>query len=346
MNPDLYTKLAYGAARLMDLDIPHPEIAARTGLTEDNVRAVEDWANDTPVLPVRTQGALTATESLVLQVLIAATEAKLSTGQPKVDIGAETIQGLADTFGAHSDLEMGVVVENLVMKGYLKRRPDTQLLYIPSEENEVEPEFLGPETDDPGVELLDPKAWEGPPSRLVNEFLEQDPSASLLRRILRKDTLRVLMHMDDFRAILDRTAAAGPTGFQERARWPHPGSVYIELQKALPEGAEDYLRVVHGIIITQDFGDDTRGVMIPNTKKDGPGLTGVGLNIKTGELMGVFRPVTAPEETAGLVHGLVAFLTDENNEIVEMPLSRTARRRMERNGQSNPWHVVRRRSGH
>ena len=38
-------------------------------------------------------------------------------------------------------------------------------------------------------------------------------------------------------------------------------------------------------------------------------------------------------------------VTDENNEIVEMPLRRSQRRRLQQSGAPNPWHVVQPRRG-
>ena len=125
---------------------------------------------------------------------------------------------------------------------------------------------------------------------------------------------------------------------------PHAGPIYIELTEASSELPEEYSGFVHSFIITQDYGDDVRTVMIPNNLEDGPGTIGVGLNIKTGEIIGIFGPETKWERAIELVRHLVTFLTDENNEFVELPLSQSQRRRLQRSGQPNLWHVVRRRS--
>ena len=152
------------------------------------------------------------------------------------------------------------------------------------------------------------------------------------------------MDMDDFWVIFNQSLEEEPTGFKENARWPHPGRIYIELSETLPEGPEEYPGVVHGFIITQDSGDDTRGVVIPAIKEGWLGTVGVRLNIKTGAITGG-GPGIHRNPMTELVRRLAAFLADENTEIVEMPLSRKARRRLQKSGQLNPWHVARRRRG-
>ena len=214
------------------------------------------------------------------------------------------------------------------------------------------PEDEDEEDDEPGVEFLDPGAWEGPPSRLLAELLEQDrsdeeemPEGSILHYILRKDTLRVLMETGEFMAILDQIMAEGPTGVKEDARWPCSSPIYIELTEASPELPEEFRGFVHSYIITEDFGDDTKGVIFPNSLKDGPGTTGVMINTKTGEISGLFGSEGKLDLAIKLARGLVTFVTDVNYEFVEMPLNRRARRRLQRSGQPNPWHVVRCRKG-
>ena len=347
--------VAYRVIRLIDLHTPHAEIAAKTGLTEPYVREIEAWTRDVADLSDRTRGALTTTEALVFWYLRYSAVVTGRAGQTLEVFGAEDFFEMVQEFGAETTSEIAEVLESLRGKGILESLIGTTYLDILPEEYQGDPEELDDEPDpqepeDDSKVFL--RAWEGPPSRLVTEILnrdlsdEQETSAeSPLYYILRKDTLRVLLDMDDFRAILNQTMTEEPTGVKEDARWPHPGPIYIELSEALPEGPEEYLGVVHGFIITDDYGDDTRGVMIPNTREDGPGTAGVGFNIKTGAIIGMFGPVVHWEQITELFRRLAAFLTDENNEIVEMPLSRSQRRRLQKSGQPNPWHVVQRRRG-
>ena len=209
-----------------------------------------------------------------------------------------------------------------------------------------------PDPDRPEVEFLDPRAWGGPPSRMVTEILNRDltgPDATmaiaLLYQILRKDTLRVLMDMSDFWPIFERTAAGGSAGFRKDAKWPHRGPIYMELPEALPDNPREYLGVVHGFVIADGTGDDTRGVVIPGTRKGQVRALGVTLNIKTGEVMNDNGPEFTVNQLTDRIRGLALFLADANNEIVEMTLSRRAVRRLRRSGAPNPWHVVRRRGG-
>ena len=59
MYLDIQIPLAYRVARLIDLNTPRTRIAARTGLTENEVRDVEAWTKEN--LPDRAHGELTAT---------------------------------------------------------------------------------------------------------------------------------------------------------------------------------------------------------------------------------------------------------------------------------------------
>ena len=354
MNQKTNLPVAYRVIRLIDLQTPHPEIAARTGLTENYVREIEAWTRDLADSSDRTRGALTTTETLVFWYLRYTAIVTGQAGRPLEVFGAEDFFEMVQEFGAETTQEIAEVLESLRGKGILESLIGTSYLDILPEEYQDDPEELGDEPDpqEPETNLLDPRAWEGPPSRLLTELLEQDRSddqettvESPLHYILRKDTLRILMETGEFMAIIDRIMEEGPTGVKERARLPHAGPIYIELTEASPEFPEGYSGFVHSFIITQDYGDDIRTVMIPNNLEDGPGTIGVGLNIKTGEIIGIFGPETKWERSIELVRHLVTFLTDENNEFVEMPLSRSQRRRLQRSGQPNPWHVVQRRRG-
>ena len=369
MNPEINLQLAYRVTKLIDLQTPHQEIAASTGLTEDDVREIEAWARDAPDLSAQPQGTITATEALVLQIFCHLAGNTPPTKMMVEAYGAELIQslgeGLVSTVGdeylvnfpsirdedpddEHPDpLELEDGMESLGRKGVLQSLIRTKFPDILSEEHDEEPDPQKLETD-----LLDPRAWEGPPSRLLTELLEQEqeqsddqerPNDTTLYYILRKDTLRILMETGEFMAILDRIMEEEPTGVKEDARWPHSGPIYIELTEASPEMPEGYSGFVHSFIITEDYGDDIRTVMIPNNLEDGPGTIGVGLNIKTGDIIGIFGPEAKWERAIKLVRHIVTFLTDENNEFVEMPLSRSQRRRLQRSGQPNPWHLVRHR---
>ena len=69
------------------------------------------------------------------------------------------------------------------------------------------------------------------------------------------------------------------------------------------------------------------------------------INTKTGAISGLLGSEGKLDLAIELARGLVAFTTDVNYEFVEMPPNRTARRRLQRSGQPNPWHVVRHRKG-
>ncbi|MYE39067.1 MAG: hypothetical protein F4X27_02400, partial [Chloroflexi bacterium] len=63
-------ELAYRVTKLIDLNTPHQEIAAKTGLDEDHVRQVEEWAKRVPDIPSsEDHDTFTATQILVLQYL-------------------------------------------------------------------------------------------------------------------------------------------------------------------------------------------------------------------------------------------------------------------------------------
>ena len=75
MTPDITLELAYRVARLIDQGIPLPEIAVRTGLTEEEVGEVVAGTLDAPDLPPQVRSILTATEALVLRCILTAVEA-------------------------------------------------------------------------------------------------------------------------------------------------------------------------------------------------------------------------------------------------------------------------------
>ena len=339
---------AYRVIRLIDLHTPHPEIAACTGLTEDDVRAIEAWVKAFENLSPQTRGSITATEALVLWYFRYVAAITAPDGQMLGVFGAESHSRMVQDLGAETTSEIAEVVESIRGKNFLD--PLIGTVYqdiLPGGDEDGD----DPDPEEPEVELLDPSAWEGPPSRLLAELLDQDLSGELERDdktnlfyILSKDTLRILMDTGEFIAILGQMIKE-PGGAWEDARWPHSGPIYIELSEAAPQLPAEYLGSVHSFIISEEYRDDIRGVMIPNTREDGPGTITLGLNTKTGAITGLFGPETLWDQAILLARGLVAFVTDVNYEFVEMPLSRRARRRLQRSGQPNPWHVVRRRKG-
>ena len=343
MNPELNLPLLYRTARLIDLQIPHPEIAARTGLTQDEVREVEAWALGlSDQLSARGLGALTATESLILWYLSRWAGTAARAGESAERLRADQAREMVEAFGAEETSQIAEAMDSLAERGILRPLMGVSFSDLLSEEEDG---FEVPE-----VELLDPRAWEGPPSRMVAELLveeaskwEETPELTLIYRILRKDTLRVLIDTGEFIAILDQVAKQESTGFRADARWPNPGPIYIELTGDLPEIPEEDKEVIHSYIISEDSGDGTRIVMIPTDTPDGSAATSVMLNTRTGEITGLFGEEREWGTAIEMSRRLIAFLTDENYEFVEMPLSRTARRRLQRSGAPNPWHVVQRR---
>ena len=361
MTPDISFKLAYTVAKLIDLNTPPPEIASRTGVAENDVRDMETWTRDMSDYSSELgHGAITATETVVLRYI---GRWKLTNNeqllirmfrQPPIDdtrareilddLGPSDRLEMAEALGAEDTGEIAQVLDSLAARKITGDLMGASLLASLYEEDEY---------DDSGaqeVELLDPETWEGPPSRMVAELLVEEaskwketPELTLIYRILRKDTLRVLMDTGEFIAILDQVAEQESTGFREDARWPNPGPIYIELTGDLPEIPEEDRELIHSYIISEDSGDGTRMVMIPTDTPDGLAAKSVMLNTRTGEITGLFGEEREWGTAIEMSRRLIAFLTDENYEFVEMPLSRSARRRLQRSGAPNPWHVVQRR---
>ena len=122
MNQDGNLPLAYIVTRLIDLQTAHPEIAAKTGTTENYVSEMEARTKDTTARLARADGTLTATETLLLRWLIydlAATAS--STGKMEGTFGTEdTVLGMAEAFGAETTLEIAEVMESLTGKGFFE----------------------------------------------------------------------------------------------------------------------------------------------------------------------------------------------------------------------------------
>ena len=138
MNQDGDLPLAYIVTRLIDLQTPHSEIAAKTGTTENYVREMEARTKETTAMLARAHGTLTATETLLLRWLISDLPATASsTGEIETTFGTEdTILDMAEAFGAETTLEIAEVMESLTGKGFFESLLET-----------------GPESPDLKVEL-------------------------------------------------------------------------------------------------------------------------------------------------------------------------------------------------
>ena len=367
MIPEISFKLAYSIAKLADLDTPISRMASSTGLPENDVIEFEAWARSLSICSAQNgYGTVTVTQAVALRYIgrwkLTGPEqgvVRLS-GQPLIaddrareimdNLGPDDQLEMAEAFGAEDPGEVAQVVDSLKAReipGELMGAALLDSLYVEDEDDEDD-DFEAPE-----IEILDLRAWEGPPSRLIPELLEKEaseweeaPELTFLHHILRKDTLRVLMDTGEFFATLDQIKEEESTGFGEDARWPSPGPIYIELTEPSPALPDEYRDAVHGYILSEDTGDGTRMVMFPSTTKDRATATSVMLNTRTGAVTGLFGEETLWDMAIDFATMLIAFLTDENYEFVEMPLNRTARRRLQRSGAPNPWHVARRRSGH
>ena len=337
MDQNASLPTAYNVIKLFDLNTSHSEIASRTGLTEDYVGEIEAWTkafeNSSPL----TRGAITATEGLVLWYFRDRAAISAPDGRMAGVFGTHDLSKMVQELGAETTSEITEVVESLRRKGILDHLIGSTYLDILPEE------------------FLDPQAWEGPPSRLLVQLLEQHPSGEqkgpddhILYFILRKDTLRILIDTGEFITIISQIIDEEATWVRDDARWPHFGPIYIELTEASPELPEEYSGAVHSYIITEDFRDDARSVLIPTTLEGEPGTTGAMFDLRTGQITGMFGPEERWERISELARYLIIFITDPNYEIVEMPLNRRSRRRLKRSGAPNPWHVVRRRgdTGH
>ena len=355
MKLEVNLPLAYRVVRLIDRNTPHPRIAARTGLSEGEVRDVEAWTKEG--LPDRAHRELTATETLVLRWLYYWAATEYASGELEPVFRGNTVWEMGDIFDTETFLEVSEAAKSLARQGFLEPLIGTELPDLLSEEDDDASDNEEHEdASNPGaleIDILGPTSWEGPQSRLVNEFLarglpdKQDRLAwKLFYQVVKTDTLRIMLDTDDYRAILGRDQEEGPAGAGEDALWPHHGSIYIELRESFPEDTEGYTGIVDGFIIREDSGAETKGFVILSIRHGLLEAIGVGFNLRTGEVTRDDgrrihgRPITE------LVRSLAAFVTDRNNEFVEMPLSRRVRRTLQRSGQPNPWHVVQRRSPH
>lgn len=334
---------AYRAAKLMDSQIPHQEIAARTGLTGDDVSSLEELAKDlSDSASADGYGGLTATEALTFSQLI---NLRYPAGRPGDifrGIGTTEVLSTVDAFEPEENREIAEILDSFIGKGILSSADGTRFVNLLSRasERDIDPDELE-------NLLLEYQAWEGPRSRLVDELQNPDLSGpdakmagALIYQVLGKDTLRIMMDLGDFQDILERTMAGEPSGVNEGFRWPHPRHTYIEFPGPLHIILGEDAGVLHGIIIIEESGQETKTVMIPATQEGWPGVMGVRLNIRTGAFTRLFGPAVQPDQIIELVRRLAFFVADERTEIVEMPLTRRARRRLRRSGQPNPWHVA------
>ena len=320
-----------------------PTIAARTRLTEGEVRDVEAWTKEN--LPVLSEGELTATEALMLRWLKYWAETEYASGELKAAFGGDTVLEMRTAFRVETIAEIRDVMKSAAEKGIFDSLAGTEFPVVFSEDLDDE---SGPEQ--PEQDCLHPNAWADPQSRLVNELLVRGLSDSqdrlawkLLYQIMKRNTLRILLDIADYRAILDRAQEDGPTSVNEDAQWPNPGSVYIELSEALSEDPEGYTGRVDGFIIREDSGALARGFVIPSIRQGSLEAIGVGFNLRTEEVTGDNGRRIHGRPIAELIREIAAFLTDESTEFVAMPTNRKMKRQMRRSGTTNPWHVVQRR---
>ena len=137
MDPDIYLAPAYRVIRLMDLDIPHPEIAARTGFDEDYVRGVETWARENADFLSQARGKLTATEALVLGYLIQLAVAPDRDEQTPGVFAVDDVVHIAEAFGAEMTLEIAEALDSLAEKGFFEPYAGAKFVDIFSDQNEA-----------------------------------------------------------------------------------------------------------------------------------------------------------------------------------------------------------------
>ena len=137
MKPDIHLATAYRVIRLIDLNIPHPEIAARTGFDEDYVREMEAWARKNADFLAQARGELTATQALVLGYLLQLTVAPDRDEQTPGVFGVDDVVHIAEAFGAETTLEIAEVLDSLAEKGFFEPFAGAKFVDIFSDRNEA-----------------------------------------------------------------------------------------------------------------------------------------------------------------------------------------------------------------
>ena len=137
MKPDIHLAPAYRVIRLMDLNIPHPEIAARTGFDEDYVSGIETWSRENADFLSQARGELTATEALVLGYLLQLTVAPDRDERTPGVFGVDDVVHIAEAFGAETTSEIAEVLDSLAEKGFFEPFAGAKFADIFSDDNEA-----------------------------------------------------------------------------------------------------------------------------------------------------------------------------------------------------------------
>ena len=231
---------------------------------------------------------------------------------------------------------------------------------IPPKEAEPKAE-VGLRDLDPSHSLIHPEHWPGTMSQLVDrlwkELLielenenvhgEEAPSsqeaedrATALYQACEMQTKRIIIDTDQFNVFVRSSDQELPPDAFADLRWPFDSSIYIELTQSTLYRDEGRDVTFLGLFI---FGaGDVRTVCFAIFVDDTFHLPAIDIDIKSGLYQATpdENPPESPTKLAKVACMVITYLTARAVKVVEEPLTRNVRRRLERKQLPNPFHVV------
>ena len=249
--------------------------------------------------------------------------------------------------------DLGFIQEKVAGLGE-HQRLTLELQEMREKRRRVTKEIFNPELsdgDEPGSpdDYINPYQWPGRGSTLIKELLRQTRETGdetseeeaedaaykyrVVMKILRVKTKRIVFDTNQYIAFLDPERQPEDPEVFAGMEWPFNDTIYIEFSDPL-EGNNN---VWHGVMVPA--GEEPRSMALMTTGDEE-------LTCLTSKIHLDGRDIVQEEEnTRGTVidnsvRQMVAYMTARNIELVDEPLTRQARRKLERKKQVNPWRMI------
>ena len=347
----------YRIASLIEDGLTNRQILRRMNTSEQEINYIKNLTNLPEELD---QQGIPPTEALILYHVMSLIDNKIVPieGQIALELGINDVSQLAEK------------LENLQQRGLLSLNDptegdqdesiysDTQILMDNTEEDEEDEEErqIRPEeypARKPRLALwlqdrLTRKQQENRAAGTSNKLLtpEELTEYIMVKAITRTTTKRILMQLEEMQALLINQDRPGPPGLSPD-RYPMESVIYIEAhqpgltaqetnlnaQERMPDNAR-----LEGILVAGK--NDTRLCTVCYSSPEDflPQVFRINLPTGTGYLLGKSGNIT-PSKVNQLFN-FIEHLTNPLVEIVPEPLNRQQRRRLERTGLENPWHML------
>ena len=202
--------------------------------------------------------------------------------------------------------------------------------------------------------LLQARFWPGIKCRPVNKLHDlKNPTdeESILKpestnitytivRIMRQDTKRIIMNRHQFAVFNDIAHQQTPENAFSDLRWPFDDDMYVEFDQPFAEEDEHGSLSIEGFMVIGQ--GDIRTVCFTIFANEAYEIRTFEMDISTGkEVTPIFLSLEDMDHTLPRAICLtMSYMTARGIKIVEEPLPRNVRRRLDRKNMTNPWHVI------